>query len=294
MTVPTPAGSLPWRGIGCMLVSSIGFGMAPSLARLAYNGGSEPLTAILVRFLTAAIFVSGLLLVLRRPFHLRWRERREAIGIGIVAGIMSYGYLAAVQFIPVSIAALVFFSFPAIVAIGSHLMGMERLTVIRALALLVAFLGIAGVVGVTPVALDPVGIALAFLAAAACAASIVWAGRLVPRADVLVVNAHAVITGSIVYALIVAVAGGPQLPTTDLGWVGLMGAGVVYALGFVAIFLAIALLGPFMSAMLANLEPIIAVGFAVAVLGEPLSLGQAAGMILVFLSLALLRVGRRR
>jgi drug/metabolite transporter (DMT)-like permease len=288
------AAPLSWRGVGCMLVSSIGFGMAPSLARLAYDGGSEPLTAILVRFATAAVFVAGLLLVLRRPFRLRRPERIEAIGIGIVAGIMSYGYLAAVQTIPVSIAALVFFSFPAIVAIGSHFMRQERLTLVRSAALLIAFVGIAGVVGVTPVALDPVGIALAFLAAAACAASIVWASRLVPRADVLVVNAHAVVTGTVVYAAIVAIAGGPQFPSTDLGWVGLLGAGVVYALGFVAIFLAIALLGPFMSAMLANLEPIIAVGFAVAVLGEPLSAGQAAGMLLVFLALGLLRVGRGR
>ncbi|MGE0723651.1 MAG: DMT family transporter [Alphaproteobacteria bacterium] len=294
MTRPPASAGLPWRGIACMLVSSVGFGMAPSLARLAYDGGSEPLTAILVRFLTATAFVAVLMAVLRRPFGMRRRERFEAIGIGLVSGVMSYGYLAAVQHIPVSIAALVFFSFPALVAIASHLLALERLTAVRSIALVTAFVGIAGVVGVSHASLDPRGIALAFLAAVACAATIVWTSRLLPRAEVLAINLHAVATGSVVFLALVAIAGGPQWPSTALGWTGLLAAGLAYALGYVAIFLAIALLGPFLSAMLANLEPIIAVAFAVAVLGEPLGAGQAGGMALVFLAIALLRIGRRR
>ncbi len=296
-----PPESRYWRGIGFLLVSSFGFGMAPTLARLAYDAGSTPTTAILMRFTIASMLATLLLRRLGRPLRLAPRERWQAIGIGLVAGTMSFGYLSAVDRIPVSVAALVFFTFPAMTAVAAHLLGDERLSLLRSAALLAAFAGIALVVGFEGGPnlqggreLDPVGLGLALLAAVACTVSILWTSRVLRRADALVVNGHAVLTGAAAYLLVVAAQGGPAWPVTGLGWVGLVGASLVYAAGFVSIFHAVGLLGPFRVAALGNIEPIIAVGFAVAVLGETVTPQQGAGMTVVIAALVALQLRDRR
>ena len=184
---------------------------------------------------------------------------------------------------------------PAMTAVAAHLLGDERLDRLRSGALLVVFAGIGLVVGFEGAqGLDPVGLALALLAAVACAASILWTSRVLRRGNPLAVNAHAVLTGAAAYLAIVAVQGGPAWPVTLLGWVGLLGASLAYAAGFVSIFLAIGLLGPFRVAAIGNLEPLIAVGFAVAVLGETPTVAQGAGMLVVLAALAGLQLRDRR
>lgn len=290
-----PPESRYWRGIGFLLISSLGFGVAPTLARLAYDAGSTPTTAILMRFTVAAMMVTLLLRRLGRPLRLAPRERWQAIGIGLVAGTMSFGYLSAVALIPVSVAALVFFTFPAMTAVAAHLMGQERLSLLRSGALLAAFAGIALVVGFKGGARpDPAGIGLALMAAVACAASILWTARVLRRADALVVNAHAVLTGAVAYLLIVAFQGGPAWPVTWLGWTGLVGASLVYAIGFVSIFLAVGLLGPVRVAALGNIEPVIAVAAAMMILGETVTPQQSIGILVVLAALAALQLRDRR
>ncbi|BBK30750.1 threonine/homoserine efflux transporter RhtA [Stella humosa] len=285
-----------WRGLGFLLVSSVGFGLAPTLARLAYDAGSTPETAILMRFTVATMVVTLLLRRLGRPLRLAAGDRRQAIGIGLLAGVLSYGYLSAIIHIPVSVAALVFFTFPAMVAGAAHILGQERLTLLRAAALVTAFAGIALVVGMDGGvaagrrALDPLGLGLALMAALACATSILWTSRLLRRADPLVVNAHAVLTAAAAYLLLVAIQGGPAWPATALGWAGLGGASLVYAIGFTTLFLAVRLLGPVRVAALGNIEPVIAVGAAVAVLGETVTWQQGLGILVVLAALVTLQL----
>ena len=276
-----------WRGVGYLLVACLGFGIAPSLARIAYDAGSDPPTAILMRFTVATMVVTLLMRRLGRPLRLAPPVRRQAMGIGLLAGLLSYGYLSAVARIPVSIAALVFFTFPAMVAVAAHLTGQERLTPVRVAALAAAFAGIALVVGFEPGRTpDPAGLGLALLAAVCCAASILWTSRVLRRAEPLAVNAHAVLTAMAAYILLVAAQGGPAWPVTALGWAGLGGASAVYAAGFVSLFLAVQLLGPVRVATLGNIEPVIAVSAAVAILGETVTPQQAVGVLVVLAALA--------
>ncbi|MCC7275040.1 MAG: DMT family transporter [Alphaproteobacteria bacterium] len=283
------------RGIGLLLAACLGFGMAPTLARLAYDAGSDPRTAVLLRFTLAAMAVTLLLRHAGRPLRLPPAERRQAIAVGALSAAMSYGYLAAVAHIAVSVAALVFMTYPAFTAVAAHLLGQERLTGARVGALAAAFAGIAMVVGFDGgTGHSPAGLALAFAAALACAATIVWTSRLLRRADALVVNGHAMLTGAAIFLLVVALGGGPAWPGTALGWVGIVAAGLAYTTGIVCIFFAIGLLGPFRVAALGNLEPVVAVGFAMAVLGERIDPVQASGVALVLGALLALQIRERR
>ncbi|BBK36186.1 permease [Allostella sp. ATCC 35155] len=279
-----------WRGILYLLVSCLGFGIAPSLARIAYEAGSDPATAILMRFTVATMVVTLTLRRLGRPLRLPAGERRQAFGIGLLAAVLSWGYLSAVARIPVSVAALVFYTFPGMVAVAAHLTGQDRLTPLRVGALLAAFCGIALVVGIEPGrTLDPVGLAMALLAAVTCATSILWTSRVLRRVDPLVLNGHAVLAATAASILLVAIAGGPAWPATVTGWLGLAGASLVYAAGFTCLFFAVRLLGPVRVAALGNIEPVIAVSAAVAILGEVVTMRQSAGILVVLAALGALQ-----
>ena len=56
--------------------------------------------------------------------------------------VMSAGYLGAVAYIPVSLAALIFYTFPFYVAVLASLTGREPMTRTKAAALVVAFAGL--------------------------------------------------------------------------------------------------------------------------------------------------------
>ena len=85
---------------------------------------------------------------------------------------------------------------------------------------------------------------------------------------------------SVMFAVVYAL-GGPALPTEDEGWVGLIGAGLCYAVGIFLHFGAINMIGAARTAMFFNLEPIVAMMLAAFLLGESLTLVQYAGGALV-------------
>ncbi len=90
-------------------------------------------------------------------------------------------------------------------------------------------------------------------------------------------------------------AGGAwSLPTGMVGWLGLAGAGGGITIGLVAFFAALRFIGPVRATMLSNVEPLLGVLFAVAVLGERLTSLQWIGVALVVAALTLLQLQSRR
>jgi drug/metabolite transporter (DMT)-like permease len=84
-----------------------------------------------------------------------------------------------------------------------------------------------------------------------------------------------------------------RLPVTLQGWTGFGGVAVAHTIGTVAFFVAIPFLGAVRAAMISNLEPVLGILFAMAVLGEAVSPLQALGIVLVIGSIFAMEVRRR-
>ena len=78
-----------------------------------------------------------------------------------------------------------------------------------------------------------------------------------------------------------------DLPVDTRGWVGVAGNAVAYTVGLSCLFEAIRRLGAVRTAIAGNLEPVISVALAAAVLGEALSAIQLAGGGVVLAGIAL-------
>ena len=283
-----PALAAPQRiGLAFSILSSLSYGSAPMFVRFAYAAGAGPLTLLAARYVIATLVIFAALRFLGRPLAMpRERPLGGAIA-GIFFAVMAYSYLVAIQRIPVSLAALLVFTYPLPVAIMGWLRG-EPLRWPRILAIVAAFVGLAVALGVEIGELDPIGIASATVCSLAYAFGVFYFGDTTRGADPMVVTLHAVATAALIFVPLAALSGALALPGTTLGLVGVAGVSATNLVGVLAFFAALVRIGSLKAALLAQLEPVVSILAAVLILQEQLSPVQGLGIALVLGALATL------
>jgi drug/metabolite transporter (DMT)-like permease len=246
--------------------------------------GTAGLSGPLIVFYRTALMLAGLGVLIalwRVPLHVAPGQRRPLMLLGLMSALVGSAYLSSVAFLPVSVAVVIFYTFPVIVVVAEPFVSGGRLGVARLVLALVAFAGVALVIGPDLSRLDPRGIALAgvaslaaavqFFAGARCAAvaavpKLFWVNLMVAPVAVLILG----VTGG--YRPPGDFALAPLAAVVAIG-----GFGIGLALQFAA--LARVAAGP--AALAFCLEPVAATFFAAAVLGERMLPLQYTGVALV-------------
>ena len=281
------------RGVGYAIASASLFGFNTNFARLAFLSGADAPTLNAVRF-GLTVLVLLLFLGLRRArTPLTRRQRLGAFALGVLFFLCSFGYMGAIQFIPVSIAVLLLYSYPVLVGLIARVSEREPLGPARLAALLLAFVGVALALGIDATALpDWRGIALAFLAAGTMSLFVTGSSRLLRGADPGAVNFHLMAAAAALF-LVALIAGGPaSWPMSEGGWLAFGGAVITFALAQLALIAAIGRAGAMLTATLMNLEPLLTIALALLLVGESLSPLQLAGAALVLIAIFLMGRGR--
>lgn len=288
MTVDT-AGSRRWTsggGLALAAFSAVVFGFGTTFARLAYDGGANPLTAVLLRTTVFVVVIWVLLIALGRARRLARRPLVATIWMAGTLAMVSIGYQGSVAYIPVSLAALVFYSFPLMVGIMAVAARRDRMTARKALALLIAFVGLALVLGPGFEALDWRGIALAVVASLGMATTLTFGGGATRGQDALLMSAYTNLWMVIGLAVFVAATGSLALPTTLPGAVATAALCLSYVVAYVCWYQSLSRVRPVLFATLLNIEPLVTLVAAWLILGEMLSGLQLVGAGLVIASIA--------
>jgi drug/metabolite transporter (DMT)-like permease len=304
-----PTARAGWPGALIVLLAACLFGSLGVASRFAYDAGVEPFAFVAWRAGAGAV---GLLLVI-----LVIRSRQDAaapsasIGRGaraplILAALLGSGVnmsmFLAFDRTTVALALLVFYTYPAMIAGVSVLLGREPLDLARVAALVLALAGMIAVVlgGLgtgAAVQVDPLGILLSLSAAAFQTAFVLTAGRYASvRADVAI---GAVLAGSAVIAGVATIAtGGVPAMVQPLGsgpvvalliGVGLFAA----ALPSVLLLTGIRWIGGVRTGILMLFEPVVGVALAAALLAEGLQPLQVAGGATILVAALLVQRGSR-
>jgi drug/metabolite transporter (DMT)-like permease len=281
-------------GVALVVISTIALSIAPTGARLAYDAGSNTLTVVALRGLIAMVLLAVCLLALGASF----RSNPIAIGYSAVAGafyaLMLYGYLGSVEYIPVSLAILIYFIHPILIVGIAAVRSSTRIGWQKMLLSLLVFVGLGIAIGPEASTLDPRGIALALLAAGGICGMILFNARAQAGMSNTLTNFYmTAVTGGI-FGVITTIAGGWVFPQTALGWAGVAMTGLGVVIGLLAFFAAFQFIGPVRTTMISNVEPIIGILFAVAVLGETLQLQQWFGALLVVAGLICFEIRKSR
>jgi drug/metabolite transporter (DMT)-like permease len=257
------------------------YGVGTTFSRLAYDGGSNPLTIVFLRSTAFVILVVLLLAMLGRPMRVPAGGLFATLWMAFTLSMVSAGYQSSVAFIPVSLAALLFYTYPLLVGIFATAMGRDRLTLVKALALAAAFIGLALALGPGFEQLDWRGVAGALVAAIGMMLTITFSGEAMRGRDTLAMNFYTNLWMVLGFGLSLAVAGAFSLPTTESGMFGAAGVSISYCVAFTTWFIASRRVTPVRLATHFNVEPLVSIFMAWVVLGERLGTVQLTGVALV-------------
>ena len=203
-----------WIGVGLILLSATGFTINIVISNMAYRGGIDVPTINAVRH---SVTITLLLLFLKirgKKLVLPPRERYAGLALGISVFLMGFGYLSATQYIPVSVAVLIFYSSPFLVALIARFTEKEPLTALRLIAISIAFIGLAFALEIQSFAgFNWRGIAFAFLAALGAASFVAVSSLTIRNVDPQAVNVHCLTTGTILFVAFMFINGGPGIDT---------------------------------------------------------------------------------
>lgn len=305
-------------GIALVVISACAFGSGAIFSKPVYATGVDWLTLLAWRFLFGALL--GWLLVLSRPrvrAALRAMPRR-AVLIAIALGVMYTGnagtYYAALETVPASLAALIVYVYPPIVAVlalwfGAPLRGLRTWAAL-ALALVGVVLAVGGIDAATPP--PTAGLALSIASAVIYAFWIIFSARLIgERSGRLASQSDAAVSPSetalgatalmmtatmTTFWILAAGTGRPIQPWVIPAdaWPGLVGVGVVATfVSIVTFYAGSSRIGAAQAALISTLEPVWTITLAAILLGERLEPIQLAGGGLILAGVVLAQTGGR-
>ena len=222
--------------------------------------------------------------------------RRTFLAAGVVFGLLALFAFAGLDHLSASLYTVIIYTYPAMVAIGATILGRRPPPVLWA-AIGVTTIGIALTVPEVfsgDADADGLGLWLTLLNAAIYAAYVLATGSLVSHdrtdatgravapADGLVASAWSM-TGSLVFALCVAAVVGVEVPHDPGVIAGVVGLAVISTVAAgMTLFVGMRSLPPSTAALIATLEPVLTLVWAVTLLDEslvPLQIVGAAAVL---------------
>ncbi|MBT3372853.1 MAG: DMT family transporter [Rhodospirillaceae bacterium] len=281
-------------GISFAVLAAIGLGLAVALSRYAYEGGSNGITVAATRASLLALGLPLFCLFSGRSLALPWRAWGHCVGLGALTAMMFYGHVGAVEFISVGLAVLLFFTYPPMIAVLNIVVLRERLALPNLIAIAIAFLGLALMLGVSLEVADLRGIALALGAGMAAAWNAVWLVRRMQDHDPMVVTTHMALVAAMVLLALCLSFGTIAWPINRSGWGGLWAVVILQATSVPLYFLGLSYIGAMRSAMFTNAQPLISISAAYLLFGEVMTPVQLLGGALVLGGIWLMQISGRR
>ena len=279
-------------GPALVLLSAACFGAMAVFGKLAFAAGVPTDALVLIRFAAAALLLGALLLLrpaLRRQEGARdtrpvWPAVLIALGLGAFGyAVQASLYFMALERLDAPLVALVLYTFPVMVTVGAVLLGRERLTTARVVALVTASLGTTLVLaGAGGLGFDTVGVVLAFGAAVTYTVYILVADTVLHRLPPVVLTTLVMTGAAAALGLRSLVTGGVVVSFDAAGWFWIGCIVLVSTVTAVlAFFAGLKRTGASTTSILSTFEPVVSAALAAAVLGEMLSPVQIMGAVLV-------------
>jgi len=278
-----------FNGLALALLCGVILGTAVTVSRFAYDGGAS---GIVVAVCRSAVMSSALFVVvklMRRSLRLPRKLIALCLVNGVLMGVMTYGNIGAIEFISVGFAALLFFTFPAIIAVLVIVLRIEHVTALKALALGIAFFGLAIMLGASLGNVDHRGVVLSLMGACVTAVNAILVGRYFKQVDPFVISLYFSAVAFVLLLFLALTVAVVRLPVTPGGWGGILGVALLQSVGTPLYFAAIGKIGALKTGIVTNIQPVTSIFEAWALFDEVLGLLQALGGAIVLLSIAFMQ-----
>ncbi len=267
-----------------VVLSACCFGSVSPLTAMATSDGSALQTVQLWRYGTSALLLGLLAYRARRRDPVAraqpaaWRQADITLLGGGAQFLIASLTLSALVYLPAATIGFLFYTYPAWVTVLSAIRGIEVVTKMKVLALVLALAGVAAMVGSPDGgALSPIGVFLA-LAAAVVYAIYIPAMSVRQRNISPLSASHAVALGGTLCFATWCLLSGELWEIPSVRMLSLSVAmGVLTALAFLGFLTGLAGLGPVRAAIMSTIEPVWTAVLGLLLLGQQLGIGTLFG-----------------
>ena len=272
-------------GVAFVLLSGIGVIFLPTTAKFAYLDGSNVMTVAFARGIVAAILLALIALALRQSLRLP----RSLLAPSLVAGIgqvcFVYGVYASIQWINISLALLILYLYPVVLAAHQHFFAGARVNPAQWLCALIACAGLALILGLRFEQISLLGIAFALLGMLAAVVITITNVRVTEQVGSMTSNFYMSLWSLIVFSVALLLLGEYAAPQSVFGWSALIGNGIAFCVAWVGFFAGARILGATRASMLSLVEPVGAAIGAYLLFDETYTLPQWFGFFVVLAAL---------
>lgn len=270
------------RDLGLATLGAFFFGCTVLFSRAVAREQLAPSVALGVRFGVAGLLLLGLLVALHRPMLPPSGERLAALALGLfVYAVESTFFYMGLQRGTAAAVALIFYAYPAVIALVETVTGAIRLRARTVAALALSISGSAVVaVGGGKVAITTTGVLLVCGSIVMFSAYALLSDRVLRRTDSLTAAAWTAIGASAGVTLFGAARGQLEMPSGH-ALAALVANGFVTAAAFTLFFMVLDRIGPTRTGICMALEAVTGIVLAAIFLGESVRPVVAIGGVAV-------------
>jgi drug/metabolite transporter (DMT)-like permease len=277
-----------WPGI----IAATSFAIGDVYSKVALIDGGDVLTLSTFRSIFSVVVMALWLWFSPAPMPHTPRQRNISLGVGVLFAGIVFGLFKAIELLQVPVAILTYFIYPLLTGIAGALIGIDKLSWRGATAALVAFFGLALIVGAGPGQIAMAGTAFA-VGAACCRTAVLLVTRaMLQGADARLITWYSMLSSCSIFVVVSLGTWNWQPPHTAYGWLALIIVGVTITIAVLALFISVNRIGPFRSALIMNLEPLLASILAVPLVGDVITPIQALGGIIMLAALVAFQLRR--
>jgi len=275
--LPSPVASSRLTELGPGIVAATTFALSDVFSKVALIAGMDPLSLATFRSVFSVVVMIGWLWLQPPPVPYTSRQRWIALGIGVLFAGVVFGLFKSFELTTVPVAILTYFIYPLLTGIIGALIGVDKLGWRGAAAAIVAFFGLALIVGAQPGAIALSGIAFALGAGCLRTAVLLISRAALAGADSRLLSWYSQLSSTAIFVVVSLATWNWHAPQTGTGWFGLMVVSITVTIAVLTLFISINRIGPFRSALIMNLEPLIATIISAPLLGEFMTAWQVLG-----------------
>jgi drug/metabolite transporter (DMT)-like permease len=255
------------------MIAATCFAISNVLSKIVMAAGADVLTLSLFRGLVGVALLFVWLRIVPPPVPHTPRARWISLGLGVLFAGVVFGLFAAFAAVTIPVAILSYFIYPLITGFLGALLGIDR-------------------IGAHPQQLALAGIAFAFGAALCRTAILLITRSTLQDADPQLTTWYTILGSTLVLGAVALATWNWQAPQTAGGWAAMLGVSVGTTIAVLALFVSIKRIGPFRSALIMYLEPLLSTVLSAPVLGEVITPIQALGGAIMLVALVSFQVRR--
>jgi DME family drug/metabolite transporter len=285
---------------GMMAVAAIMWSTSGTFTELAIEEQAAVMQITVFTYVFSALILAPAIMIFDpKSMKIDRRDLGPFLIFSLITGtFFAVAWYACIDLTGVATAVILLYAYPSIVTVASIFFLKEKLTIQKALALPLTFVGAVLVAGAQDfeagLSFDILGVALGIYTAIAGAVYYIWGKKFLDKYSANTVILYMTVLSIPVLVMIGLPFDLASSSITTMGWVWIFLSGLIPGtIGFVVSMMALNHLEASRASIVASIEPVAAVGIAYLVLSQTINALQGIGVGLVFFGVILLRIARK-